>query len=74
MPYSAEAEYIHHRQLPQDDFVKNTFKTVSVYNLSKKVYAGKKFKKNGVKAVIGMHKYWHQWKVQSFLVPKGAKV
>ena len=73
MPYSDKAEYIHYRQLPPEDFSGN-YRTVLVKKLSKKIYSGKKFRKAGIKARVALHKYWHEFKVQSFLVPKGIKI
>jgi len=67
MPYSRKARYRHYRQRSPREFVRGTFRTVSI---SHAPYRGKKFRKPGVKAVVGRLKGSGRWATQSILVPK----
>lgn len=78
MPYSKRARYRHHRQKSPGKFQKGTFKTVP---LSHTEYKGKKFRKPGAKAVVGVVKKEHRrpikrggrprkWGIQSILTLK----
>ncbi len=76
MPYSDEAKYTHHRQLPPSRFHKATFKTVA---LSHTGYSGSKFNVKGAKAVVGRLKAKYRpktkknfkvWTIQTILIPK----
>ena len=77
MPYSRKAKYTHHRQKPPSQFIK-PLKTVPITHTT---YSGKKFKKPGVKALVGRLKPQfrkpvkrggkpRKWGIQSILVPK----
>jgi hypothetical protein len=78
MPYSRKANYRHHRQKPPKQFNKKTLRTVP---LSHTDYGGKKLKKRGAKAIVGVLKPEfrspkkrggkpRKWGIQSILVPK----
>lgn len=78
MPYSEKAKYRHNRQKPPSRFDKSTLKTVP---LSHTDYRGKKFKKPGAKAIVGVLKKKYRkpakrggkpraWGIQSILIPK----
>ena len=67
MPYGPKAKYIHHRQIRPGKFVKNSFRIVP---LSHTKYKGKKFKGEGVKAIVGILKKTKASEIQSILVPK----
>jgi len=67
MPYTPEAKYRHHRQRSPKQFIQKSFRTVPISHTS---YAGKKFDKPGVKAVVGKLKGTSKWVTQSILEPK----
>ena len=67
MPYSRKAKYKHHRQKKPGLFIKSSFRTVPITHTA---YRGKKFKKPGVKAVVGKLKSTKKWATQSILEPK----
>ena len=78
MPYSKKAKYRHHRQRSPKMFIKSTFETVP---LSHTEYSGRKLKKPGAKAIVGVLKPQYRtsvkrggkprkWRIQSILVPK----
>ena len=67
MPYSEKAKYIHHRQKDPRGFFKSSFRTVPLIHTD---YKGKKFKRLGNKAVVGLHKISRKWEIQSILERK----
>jgi hypothetical protein len=79
MPYSKKARYTHHRQKPPKMFQKSpTMKTVPLDHTD---YRGKKLRKPGAKAIVGVLKVQNRkpakrggkprkWAIQSILVPK----
>lgn len=67
MPYSKKAKYRHHRQRKPELFDETSFKTVPISHTK---YRGKKYKKPGVKAVVGKLKKTGKPKIQSILEPK----
>lgn len=66
MPYK-NSHYERHRQLPPTRFIRDSFRTVP---LSHTDYSGKKFDKEGAKAIVGKLKDSGKWKIQSILIPK----
>jgi hypothetical protein len=78
MPYSKDAKFKHNRQKPPKRFIKSTLRTVP---LSHTDYGGKKFKKQGAKAIVGALKPQfrkprkrggkpRKYAIQSILIPK----
>jgi len=67
MPYSRKAKYRHFRRKDPKDFYPDSFRTVKISHTD---YRGKKWNKEGVKAVVGKEKKSGDWKIQAILVPK----